>query len=32
MSWERRYERGQEIRMSQDYGRCSNGKGRLRQK
>ena len=32
MSWERRYERGQGIRMSQDHGRCSNGKVRLRQK
>jgi hypothetical protein len=26
------YERGQGIRMSQNYGRCRNGKGRLRQK
>ena len=32
MSWDRRYERGQGIRMSQDYGRCRNGKGRLRPK
>jgi hypothetical protein len=31
-SRERRYERGQGIRMSQDYGRFRNGKGRLRQK
>jgi len=30
--WERGYEKGQGLRKSQDYGRCRNGKGRLRQK
>jgi hypothetical protein len=30
-SWEKGYEREQGIRMSQDYGRCRNGKGRLKQ-
>ena len=29
-SWEKEYERGQGMRMSQDYGRCRNGKGRLK--
>ena len=29
---ERGYERRQGIRMSQEYGRCRNGKRRLRQK
>jgi hypothetical protein len=31
-SWEKGYKRGQGIRMSQDYGRCRNGKGRLKKK
>jgi hypothetical protein len=31
-SWEKGYERGQGIKLSQDYGRCRNGKGRLKQK
>ena len=31
-SWQKGNERGQGIRMSQDYGRCRNGKGRLKQK
>ena len=31
-NWEKGYERGQGIRMSQDYCRCRNGKGRLKQK
>jgi hypothetical protein len=29
---EKGYEREQGIRMSQDYGRCRNGKGRLKHK
>ena len=31
-SWEKGYEREQGIRMSQDYGRFRNGKGRLKHK
>ena len=31
-SWDKGYERGQGIRMSQDYGRCRNGKGGMKQK
>jgi hypothetical protein len=31
-SWEKGYKRGQGIRISQDYGRCRNGKGRLKKK
>jgi hypothetical protein len=31
-SWQKGYGRGQVIRMSQNYGRCRYGKGRLKQK
>jgi hypothetical protein len=26
-SWEREYEKGQDIRMSQEYGMCRNARG-----
>jgi hypothetical protein len=31
-NWEKGYERGQGMRMAQDYGRCRNDKERLKQK